>query len=54
MNDYLIYEFDEYVQGKGIPSRMFLHFGLVQLVVGGRNEVLELLKFHLPECTNSE
>jgi hypothetical protein len=33
---------------------MFIHFGLARLVVGDKNEVLELLEFHLPKCTNAE
>jgi len=51
---HLIQEFDEYVQGKRIPSWSFKHFGLASLVVLGRDEVLELLKFHLSKCSNAE
>ena len=52
--NHLIQEFDKDVQGKRIPSWIFNHFGLARLVVLGRNEVLELLKFHLPKCSNAE
>ena len=52
--NYLVQEFDEDVQGKGIPNRMLIHFGLTHLVVGDGNEVLELLKLHFPKCTNVE
>ena len=52
--NHLIQEFDKDVQGKRIPSWIFNHFGLARFVVLGRNEVLELLKFHLPKCSNAE
>jgi hypothetical protein len=52
--NHLIQEFHEYVQGKKMPSWSFKHFGLARLVVLGRDEVLELLKFYLPKCSNAE
>ena len=50
--NYMVQKFDEDVQCKGIPSRILLHFGLAHLIVGDGNEVLELLKLHLPKCSN--
>jgi hypothetical protein len=52
--NHLLQEFHEYVQGKRIPSWSFKHFGLARLVVLGRDEVPELLKFHLSKCSNAE
>jgi hypothetical protein len=52
--NHLIQEFHENVQGKRIPSWSFKHFGLARLVVLGRDEVLEFLKFHLSKCSNAE
>ena len=52
--NYIVQEFDEDVQGKGIPNRVFIHFGLAHLVVGHENEVLDLLKLRFPKCTNTE
>ena len=52
--NYLVQEFDEDVQDKGIPSKILLHFGLTHLLVGDKNEVLELLKLYFPKCSNAE
>ena len=52
--NYVIHELDKIIQYEGIPSRIFLHLSLAQIVVRNRNEVLEILKLHFPECRNAK
>ena len=49
---YLVQEFDEDVQHGGIPNRILVHLRLGYHVVGNRNEVFEIFKFHFPKGPN--
>lgn len=51
---YLVQEFDKDVQGKGIPSWIFLHLSFARLVVGNWNKVFEIIKLHLSKGSNAK